>query len=1094
MGANLSAELDEARDITTQFLKIFAIEYTKMYLVALMKSAKKTLAKEAAGPQWSLLKCLKAPAAPVLKAGTVKKLSKYLKKWNVRYAVCKGDHLIDYYETEEKYNAGAKPLGTINMSNKNLHRDANDTVLNRIIALAEKCGVNVDEMPKPERYPDFTLEIYHEQKGPIYIECPGEEEWKQWCDLFERCRWQAPRLNLYEDKAHLFAFPKALWRTRWEVGMWGWWSGGGGEQSQLVDAINNKIADVVLYNLDRKLTQSWTVRQKIRNKFISTVDGIVSTAVGPAWKAAYSAVEAARPEAEPKIKEGMQPIVDAQKKIQDEICKMVEAGSKDFITEKVLPHLSPLLDIVFSPVVDGFKLVIRAFDVALERGREKYEVREDRHYMVSHHGYNSEFWDAERKIWDLYEPLWALRLVFEDIYPWSITGKARRRLRKTFDNALFTFETILEDGKESGKTWEQAADETRARLARDCRTGILRVLGIILFGVVENFFEKLVIRPARKLVKPLSDSIPAAIKDFVDPDDMLEELLYTILRRTCGMVFEPYTSRIDLGVADNIANDAPVVTRSAAVEDAPAPAAQTAAPAETHEEEHHAAAATSSDETAAAKKAEEDAAAAKAAEEAAAAARAAEDAAAAAKRAEEDAAAAKKAEEDAAGAKKAEEEAAAAEAAAAARAAEEAAAAAKKAEEDAAAARAAEEEAAAKAVNDAAVAKAHEEEAAAAAAARVAEEAAVASAAIAAAAARAAEEEEAAAAVAKAAEEEAAAAAEAAHAAELEAIAIAAAAKLAEMEGIAIARAEEEAAIAASVAAQTAEAEAAAALAEAEAIEKEAALVAEQAAREEANATAAAHAAEAAEREAGAAAEHAEAVEAAANAQDGNDVVEREAVNDTHAASMTEDASEGIELVYFQLQGRAHATRLVLEIGGVPFKDTRLSFQEYGALIGTGTFPLDTLPILKVEGQVVSNQSLAILRFAAELAELQLSEPEDILIGEGVLATAVDLAELFGTWFGAKGDDDKKRFATEIVETGFSFYAKHIEELLAGRSHNEVFVAQTISFVDVFLYSIVSFLQQTAASISAKLPTEALPKLVALVDAVAALPAVQSHK
>jgi hypothetical protein len=46
----------------------------------------------------------------------------------------------------------------------------------------------------------------------------------------------------------------------------------------------------------------------------------------------------------------------------------------------------------------------------------------------------------------------------------------------------------------------------------------------------------------------------------------------------------------------------------------------------------------------------------------------------------------------------------------------------------------------------------------------------------------------------------------------------------------------------------------------------------------------------------------------------------------------------------------------------------------------------------------------------------------------------------------------------------------------------------------VFLYSVVSFLQQTAASIEAKLPTEALPKLAALVDAVAALPAVQAQK
>eukprot|EP00455_Lapot_gusevi_P050027 TRINITY_DN7196_c0_g1_i8.p1 TRINITY_DN7196_c0_g1~~TRINITY_DN7196_c0_g1_i8.p1 ORF type:complete len:150 (+),score=42.35 TRINITY_DN7196_c0_g1_i8:54-503(+) len=148
-------------------------------------------------------------------------------------------------------------------------------------------------------------------------------------------------------------------------------------------------------------------------------------------------------------------------------------------------------------------------------------------------------------MWDLYEPLWAIRIVFDDIYPWTITGRARRRLRKTLDNALYTFEHILEDGKDQGKTWDEAAREARELMVQDCRTSVARVLSMILFGVVENFFEKLVIRPARKLVAPLAEKIPQAIKDFVDPEALLEELLYTILRNTCTNVFNPYTSRIE---------------------------------------------------------------------------------------------------------------------------------------------------------------------------------------------------------------------------------------------------------------------------------------------------------------------------------------------------------------------------------------------------------------------------------------------------------------------------------------------------------------------------------------------------------------------
>jgi hypothetical protein len=546
MGADISGEIQEAKDITAKFLAVFTKHYSKCYLIALMQISKKQLAKEARGNPWKLMKCDKTPAQPVVKTGMVHKLSKYLKKWNPRFVVVKGDYLIDYYETEDKYNAKAKPLGSINMSNKNLHRDANDTIINRLIALAEKCKINMDDMPKPEKYPDYTLEIWHERKGPIYLQCPNAEEWKHWCDVIDKCRWMAPRYDEYQDRANVFAFPMALWRTRWECDMWGWWSGGGGESAMLVDAINDKVADVVMSKLDAKLTMPWAARSRIRNKFTTTVDGFVTTAVGPAWSAAYSAVKKVRPDVEAKIKEMMQPIVDAQKQIQDEIIGMVEKNSKDFLNEKVTPHLTPLIEIVFAPVTDGFRILLKAYDVAIEKGKAKYETTEERTYMVNHYSYNSEYWDAERKMWDLYDPLWEMRRVFDDIYPWNITGRARRRLRKTLNNALFTFEHIFEDGKATGKTYDEAAAEARLLMVQDCRTAIQRVLGKILFGCVENFYEKLVIRTARKLVAPLAEKVPQAIKDFVDPEQLLEELLYNILRSCCGTVFEPFISRIDL--------------------------------------------------------------------------------------------------------------------------------------------------------------------------------------------------------------------------------------------------------------------------------------------------------------------------------------------------------------------------------------------------------------------------------------------------------------------------------------------------------------------------------------------------------------------
>lgn len=545
MGNSLNGEADEAKAICADFIKSFGTNYTKCYLIGLMKQTQKKMNKEAAGPRWKLMKCDFSIPDPDRKTGVVKKLSKYLKKWNPRFMIVKGDYLIDYYENEDKYKNNQKPLGTINMSNLDLNPDANDTVLNRLIKLAEKMKLDIESLPKPDKYPDFTMEIYHSRKGPIYLQCEDEQEHKEWCKEFQKCRYYAPRYNEYEDRVHVWAFPEALRRTRWECNMWGWFWGGGGEIAQMVDAINDKIEDVVMYKVDEKLTMPYAARRKARDSFIKSVDGFVTSAVGPAWKGMYDGVCKTRPDVQDKMKDIMQPIVDAQTTVKAKILEMVESSSKDTINEKVTPHLSPLLDIVFSPITDSFKMIIKAFDKSLEEGKEKYTSHEKRRHMVRNHGVWCEMWDAERLLGDLYDPLYALRMIFDDIYPWGIVRKACRTLRKILYNALYTFENLLEDGKEAGKTWEEAASEARELLMQDCRAGVLKVLGVILYGVVENFWEKMVIRPAKELVKPLCDTIPDAVKDFVDPNDMLEDLLVAIIKSACAMVFEPYASRIE---------------------------------------------------------------------------------------------------------------------------------------------------------------------------------------------------------------------------------------------------------------------------------------------------------------------------------------------------------------------------------------------------------------------------------------------------------------------------------------------------------------------------------------------------------------------
>ncbi|CUG91448.1 glutathione S-transferase, putative [Bodo saltans] len=206
---------------------------------------------------------------------------------------------------------------------------------------------------------------------------------------------------------------------------------------------------------------------------------------------------------------------------------------------------------------------------------------------------------------------------------------------------------------------------------------------------------------------------------------------------------------------------------------------------------------------------------------------------------------------------------------------------------------------------------------------------------------------------------------------------------------------------------------------------------------------------------------------------------------------------QDIELVYYDAKGRGQSTRLMLAVAGIPFKDTRLSDDDADALIATGTLPLGTLPVLKFDGRIVSCQSLNMLRIVAKLSGSLEMKSEDALVGEEILATAENFLTFVNLWYDGS-EEEKVVYEREIIATGFVYYAKYIDSLLAqhhrqnGGCSSGPFLASTMSCVDIYVYAVIDVLQDMIAH-AGKLPWEGLTELSALMEAVAAVPAVKSY-
>merc|ERR1712045_637536 len=70
-----------------------------------------------------------------------------------------------------------------------------------------------------------------------------------------------------------------------------------------------------------------------------------------------------------------------------------------------------------------------------------------------------------------------------------------------------------------------------------------------------------------------------------------------------------------------------------------------------------------------------------------------------------------------------------------------------------------------------------------------------------------------------------------------------------------------------------------------------------------------------------------------------------------------------IKLTYFNAEGRAELTRMILAQAGVEFEDVRLTREEWAAMKPTS--PWNQLPLLEYDGKKMV-QSIAIARFLLE--------------------------------------------------------------------------------------------------------------------------------
>lgn len=208
---------------------------------------------------------------------------------------------------------------------------------------------------------------------------------------------------------------------------------------------------------------------------------------------------------------------------------------------------------------------------------------------------------------------------------------------------------------------------------------------------------------------------------------------------------------------------------------------------------------------------------------------------------------------------------------------------------------------------------------------------------------------------------------------------------------------------------------------------------------------------------------------------------------------MQKHAAPTLKLTYFDAPGRAEPVRLVLRMAGIAFEDHRVDFAGFAALREQGALPLGSVPVLEVDGLVLT-QTAAMLRYVARLGgtDLYPSDPFEALLVDSAIDTVNDtLAHALQPSMFERDTEKKLAMRQAFIAGPMAKAFTYLDGLIA-KNGGPLLLGERLSIADLL---IGNQLAQIASGRLDGLSRESLapyPRLGALLDAFLCHPRVNA--
>ncbi|KAJ7370918.1 hypothetical protein OS493_028992 [Desmophyllum pertusum] len=544
----------QIEDIAEEFLKEFTIAYNTAYGVEYTKKTLKEIDAESFAeekPTFQLLQRAWDSFKSPLKMGYLTKRGALVKNWKKRYFVVNPNYSVDYFENEEAFEKGFKPKGSIFPCGYEINADIDETMAERIKNLAKLMKVDEKEMGAPDKYPEHTFEVAHPRRRAYLITAENEEDKNAWVETLKVCCRKAEGLKS-EDPVGRAAFKVALWKTYWRYRV------EGTEEQVLSDILVDRINYRVMSDVYADIPGGWTMKQKIREQVVKTLDSLVMAMVIPSWKGMQESSQQLKAVLEPTIKDKKDELAAVQRKVMWDLSELLKSTMEKVLQdmEEMLKEIADLLKpkvLWKQGLAELRKIFIKKVDEVIEKAKNTNEIE------ASLQAFFLTLDKAPRSLSVLYDALVCIRVAstvrekFDErinkLNGHLVTDIGSDKLTELLDSAVFTFEERFNEGisgtdaKANGETaadvMKVVKEEVLLKYDEDQKIVLEQYLMESMLCMLVPHTHSLTDQVCKPMIKPVEQSIPDPLRQAISLSDKYDTYVETSIRETikkvCGI-------------------------------------------------------------------------------------------------------------------------------------------------------------------------------------------------------------------------------------------------------------------------------------------------------------------------------------------------------------------------------------------------------------------------------------------------------------------------------------------------------------------------------------------------------------------------------